>query len=206
MKGILRRMFNSGDWVVLVHGRPLRSKSGWRASGIGGKEIWPIEINGIACGLLCRSVVFAQLGREHPHVLLLGEPTSHGFQRYPCLAIKEVEGGAVIVSHNFRNCELREEKDKTIKDFIRWGSLGKSMHHRLQEESYHDGSCYPRESKFYQQECSGGTSLNGDLRCFSAVGTYQCTYHQFRRPEYLVRHAHALRSPTYSRNCICILS
>ncbi|KAI6114746.1 hypothetical protein EV401DRAFT_2058440 [Pisolithus croceorrhizus] len=65
-------------------------------------------------------VVFAQLGREHPHFLLLDALA---------LAIKEVERGAVIVSHNFRNCGLREEKDKTIKDFVRWRSLRKSVHH-----------------------------------------------------------------------------
>lgn len=91
----------SGGRVFLVHVRPLRSNSGWMACGIGGREIWSIEINGIARGLLCRSVVVTQLGKQHPHALFLDEPTSHGFHRHLALAIKEFEGGVVIVSHDF---------------------------------------------------------------------------------------------------------
>lgn len=71
--------------------------------------------------MLYGSVVFAQLAMEHPHVLLLGEfdeeasidlmmialdePTNHldmASIDALALAIKEFEGGVVIVSHDFR--------------------------------------------------------------------------------------------------------
>jgi ATP-binding cassette subfamily F protein 2 len=51
------------------------------------------------------SVVFSQLAMEHPHILLLDEPTNHlDMTSIDALAtaIKEFEGGAVIVSHDFR--------------------------------------------------------------------------------------------------------
>ena len=52
----------------------------------------------------CR-VVFAQLAMEHPHILLLDEPTNHLYMAsiYSLArAIKDYEGGVVIVSHDFR--------------------------------------------------------------------------------------------------------
>ena len=51
--------------------------------------------------------MFAQLAMEHPHILLLDEPTNHlDMASIDALAqaIKEYEGGVVIVSHDFRTC------------------------------------------------------------------------------------------------------
>ena len=67
-------------------------------------------------------VVFSQLAMEQPHILLLDEPTNHlDMMSIDALAhaIKEFEGGVVIVSHDFRLIsqvadELWEVKDGKI--------------------------------------------------------------------------------------------
>ena len=59
------------------------------------------------------SVVFAQLAMEHPHILLLDEPTNHlDMAAIDALAraIKEYEGGVVIVSHDFRKFSHRSSR------------------------------------------------------------------------------------------------
>lgn len=59
--------------------------------------------------LIFCSVVFSQLAMEHPHILLLDEPTNHlDMDSIDALAkaIKEFEGGVVIVSHDFRTLSL----------------------------------------------------------------------------------------------------
>ncbi|KAF9644776.1 P-loop containing nucleoside triphosphate hydrolase protein [Thelephora ganbajun] len=72
-------------------------------------------------------VVFSQLAMEHPHILLLDEPTNHlDMSSIDALAraIKEYEGGVVIVSHDFRLIsqvanELWEVKNRKIRNLTR---------------------------------------------------------------------------------------
>ncbi|KAG1857509.1 P-loop containing nucleoside triphosphate hydrolase protein [Suillus subluteus] len=100
-------------------------------------------ISNLSDGLRNR-VVFAQLAMEHPHILLLGlffyslsdnplisgetdEPTNHldmASIDALALAIKDFEGGVVIVSHDFRLIsqvaeELWEVADKTIRNLTK---------------------------------------------------------------------------------------
>ncbi|KAL7418566.1 ABC transporter ATP-binding protein arb1 [Cryptotrichosporon argae] len=78
-------------------------------------------INQLSDGLRNR-VCFAQIAMEHPHILLLDEPTNHlDMASIDSLAaaIKEFEGGVVIVSHDFRLIsqvaeDLWEVKDKKV--------------------------------------------------------------------------------------------
>jgi len=70
---------------------------------------------------------FSQLAMEHPHILLLDEPTNHlDMDSIDALAkaIKEFEGGVVIVSHDFRLIrqvadELWEVGHKTIRNLTK---------------------------------------------------------------------------------------
>jgi len=72
-------------------------------------------------------VVFAILAMEHPHVLLLDEPTNHlDMESIDSLAnaIKEFEGGVVIVSHDFRLIsqvaeDLWEVKDRKVMNLTK---------------------------------------------------------------------------------------
>lgn len=88
---------------------PEKDLQAWRAQlgrfGLSGSH-QTSPIKQLSDGLRNR-VVFAQLAMEHPHILLLDEPTNHlDMASIDALAqaIKEYEGGVVIVSHDFREC------------------------------------------------------------------------------------------------------
>nr|GAT55828.1 predicted protein [Mycena chlorophos] len=102
---------------------------GWRSQlgrfGLSGAH-QTAPIKQLSDGLRNR-VVFSQLAMEHPHILLLDEPTNHlDMESIDALAraIKEFEGGVVIVSHDFRLIsqvaeELWEVADHTIKNLTK---------------------------------------------------------------------------------------
>lgn len=108
---------------------PEKDLQAWRAQlgrfGLSGSH-QTAPIKQLSDGLRNR-VVFAQLAMEHPHILLLDEPTNHlDMASIDALAkaIKEYEGGVVIVSHDFRLIsqvaeELWEVKDRKIKNLTK---------------------------------------------------------------------------------------
>ncbi|KAF9529822.1 P-loop containing nucleoside triphosphate hydrolase protein [Crepidotus variabilis] len=108
---------------------PEKDLQAWRAQlgrfGLSGPH-QTSPIKQLSDGLRNR-VVFSQLSMEHPHILLLDEPTNHlDMDSIDALAkaIKEFEGGVVIVSHDFRLIgqvaeELWEVADKTIRNLTK---------------------------------------------------------------------------------------
>ncbi|KAA1466723.1 hypothetical protein DENSPDRAFT_791628 [Dentipellis sp. KUC8613] len=110
---------------------PEKDIQAWRAQlgrfGLSGAH-QTSPIRQLSDGLRNR-VVFSQLSMEHPHILLLDEPTNHlDMSSIDALAraIREFEGGVVIVSHDFRLIsqvaeELWEVADKTIKNLTKEG-------------------------------------------------------------------------------------
>ncbi|KAL5483348.1 ARB1 [Sanghuangporus weigelae] len=108
---------------------PEKDVMSWRAQlgrfGVSGSHQTSL-IKQLSDGLRNR-VVFSQLAMEHPHILLLDEPTNHlDMMSIDALAraIKEFEGGVVIVSHDFRLIsqvaeELWEVKNKTIRNLTK---------------------------------------------------------------------------------------
>lgn len=108
---------------------PEKDLQAWRAQlgrfGLSGTH-QTSTIKQLSDGLRNR-VVFSQIAMEHPHILLLDEPTNHlDMTSIDALAraIKEFEGGVVIVSHDFRlisqvGDELWEVKDRKIRNLTK---------------------------------------------------------------------------------------
>ncbi|KAG8732488.1 hypothetical protein FRC11_013268 [Ceratobasidium sp. 423] len=116
-------------------------------------------INQLSDGLRNR-VVFSQLAMEHPHILLFDEPTNHlDMTSIDALAtaIKEFEGGAVIVSHDFRLIsqvarELWEVKNKKIRDLTKEDIDIKAYKAMLVKESM----AAIEKAKLFSKNATGG--------------------------------------------------